>query len=565
MSNNPGKGSILFKVAIALLAILLILVIKIPDSIWDEEKGEKTKSQFNMTSIYEAEKHFHRLTKSYTTDIDALLSEIRNDSSISQTQQLVNYTQQLRKAINGYLGIELVNSLMTIDQNISIIIDDLNVNDRYFKIDENVRNEADQIKINLSIFSTDVKYPNYSQCVTYIDSVNQLRRDLSDYNLQTAASMASNLSEKVNSFLADVEIDNINNEWQEISGRLENFRIMTNAPNISHHTSVGARIKEFAGKIDAKFNNLSLISTSEDINSAAASHTSFNDIYQTFLKDFIITSKRSQYRLSLEDSMVLYISEQNFMSPVSNEQYKIIIDADSSDIKIESPILIEELRNMVRPQAEKIAGFDFLTSYFEYGDSIRAIIDKGVGIKAKLRRNLQVTVKNAELKDKLNTYVSGSEYNAATDLKDFVSIVNSGQSYSELIESVGKARSAVGIFQQVYGSNLFNNVDSLNKDILADLEEYNTILSEIRRLPRGIEKFEEEGNKLSQVISKIKQKTSSNNPDDLLAVQSQLEEALLFASEGKTERRYLVFEKSLENFGFVYRNSKSWEEDNEEE
>jgi len=564
MSNNPGKGSILLKLAIAVLAIMLILVIKIPDSIWEEEKVEKSTSQFNMSSIYEAEKHFHRLTKTYTTDIDVLLGGVRKDSSIAQTQQLVNYTQQLRNAINGYLTIELINSLMVIDQNISIIKEDLNSNDRYFKIDENVRNEADQIKINLSIFSSDVKYPNYSNCVTYIDSISQLRRDLSDYNLQTAASMAANLSEKANNFLSNVEIDNVKGEWQKISSRLENFRIMVNAPNISQNTSVGARIKEFVSKIDAKFTALSLINTSEDVNTASAANTNFSDIYQLFLKDFIITGKRSQYRLSLEDSMVLYISEQNFLSPVSNEQYKIIINNDSSDIKIESPVLLEELKNMIKPNAEKIAAFDFLDPYFEYGDTIKAIIDKGTGIKALLRRNLQVTVKNAELKDNLNTFMSGSEFKAASDLKNFVKAVDSSESYSEIKEVISKARSAVGIFHQVYGNNLFDNVDSLNKDVLFNLEEYNTILSEIRRLPKGIEKFEEEENQLNEIVSKIKQKTSSNSPDDLLEIQSQLEEALLFASEGKTESRYLVFKKSLENFGYVYQNTKSWEEEDEE-
>ena len=122
MSSNPGKGSILLKLAIVVLSVVLVLVIKIPDSIWDKEKSEKEQSHFNMSSIYEAEKHFHRLTNKYTTDIDALLREIRNDSSLVQTQQLVNYTKQLRKAIENYLAMDLINSLKVIDQNISTII-----------------------------------------------------------------------------------------------------------------------------------------------------------------------------------------------------------------------------------------------------------------------------------------------------------------------------------------------------------------------------------------------------------------------------------------------------------
>jgi hypothetical protein len=563
MSNNPGTGSVLLKIAIVVLALLLVLVIKIPDSIWEQEANEKNTSHYNMSSIYEAEKHFHRLTNKYTSDIDDLLKEIRNDSSIVQTQQLVTYTQQLAKAIDNYLAIDLINGLMIIDQNISTIIEDLNTNERYFRIDENVKNEAEQIKIDLSIFVGDVKYPNYSQCVTYIDSVNQLRRDLSDYSLQTASSMAVNLSGKANGFLSGVELDEIQGEWKAISLRLEKFRVMVNAPHISQNTSVGARIKEFAAKIAAKFNALLLINQSDDVNKALVSQKSFNDIYQSFLKDFIITDKRSQYRLSLEDSMVLYISEQNFMSPVNGDQYKMMISPDSSDIKIESPVLLEDLRTSIKPASEKIKNFDFLKPYFELADSIKAVIDKGVEIKAQLKRNLQVTVKNAELKDNLNTYKGSSEYKAASDLMGFIKIVDSSQSYSEMKEAIGNARNAVGIFQQIYGNNLFDNIDSLSKDIIANLDEYNTILSEISRLPKGVEKFDNESSQLNQIVTKIKQKTASNDPNNLLGIQSQLEDALLFASEGKTERRYLVFEKSIENFGYVYKNTKSWEEEKE--
>ena len=161
----------------------------------------------------------------------------------------------------------------------------------------------------------------------------------------------------------------------------------------------------------------------------------------------------------------------------------------------------------------------------------------------------------------MSTYVDGSEYKAAMELKDFVKVADSSQSYSELKETIDKARNAVGIFEQVYGGNLFANVDSIYKDIVNNLNEYNDILSEIRRLPKGIEQFEHEGDQLNAVISKIKEKTSSNNPEDLLNIQSQLGDALLFASEGKKERRYLVFEKSIENFGYVYKGTKSWEEE----
>lgn len=561
MSNNSGKGSLVLKLAIFILSIALILVIKIPASIWSKEKIEKEKAQFNMSSIYEVEKQYHRLTGKYTTNQDTLLEKIKEDSSIVKINQLVQHTQQLRRVLNGYLNIDLVNSLMIIDENITTIMQDLETNERYFRIDENIKNEAEQLRINLSTFSNDVRFPNYSSCVTYIDSLSQLKRDLSDYNLQTAASMTVKYSQQSNSYLPNVEIDGITKEWQEISKRLENFRRTTNEPLISQHTSVSARLKEFISKINAKFNSLPLLNIKQNIDMALTANKNFNDIYKEFLKDFLVTSKRAQYRLSLEDSMILYISKDNFYSPVSHDPYKLNINSDSSDVKVESPLLLENLRAMVKSDADKIAGFDFVKYYFEYADTVQSIINKGIAIKSQMRRNLDITIKNAELKDNLSTYQKGSEYKAATELEKFVDIVSKSQSYSELKDAIESARNAVGIFQQVYGGNLFVNIDSVNQDIISNLNAYNKILSEIKRLPKGIKNFESEPEKLNHIVDKIKQKTTSNSTEELAKVKSQFEDALQFATEGETQRVYLIFKKEIKNFGYVYKNSKSWEEE----
>lgn len=563
MAQNSGKGSILLKLLIVIFAVALILVIKIPAEIWDQEAAEKMQSQYNLSSIYEAERYYHRLTKSYTTDKAELLSVLKNDSTLVKVQQLVNYTQQLRGEIDAYFDILYIKDLLTINQNISIIIQDLVTNERYFKINKDILNESEQLSMRLSVFSNDIKYPNYAHCVTYIDSLYELRRDLSDYSLQTAASRSAYLSEKINQSLSGIEIDQFNNEWSEIFASLDAFRKAVEETEISSQTSVAARIKEFAGKVNNALSDIRQGNTTNDINTANASNQKFNDIYQVFINDFLVTSKPAQFRLSLEDSMVLYISEENFNSPISSEPYKLIITPDSSDIKIESPMLLDELREKVKPIADQVAALDFLPYYQTYLDTLNSIHQRGLEIKQELRRNIDITVKNKEIEEKIKKYMSGSEYTAAKELLNFSPVVYNTASYSELSTNIENARNAISIFDQVYSGNIFDNIDSLQADFSKLIEEYNVILSEIRRLPSGITKFENDALELNQIIQNIKKKGPSTDSESLKKLESGLEESLLFATEGKDIRVYGVFSKHLENFGYVFKNSKSWEEEKE--
>ena len=224
-------------------------------------------------------------------------------------------------------------------------------------------------------------------------------------------------------------------------------------------------------------------------------------------------------------------------------------------------MLLEELREKAKPIADKIYTLDFIPYYQAYLDTLESIDKKGIAIKQELRRNIEITVKNKEIEERIKKYRNGSEYSAAKDLLDFVNITNTTQSYSELTEYIEKARSAIGIFEQVYGGNLFDNIDSLQADITKDLEEYNSILSEIRRLPRGITPFNNENDALNQIVQSMKKQSSSTGKELFNSLNTELDNALLFANEGKTVRVYGVFEKSLQNFGYVNKSTKSWEEE----
>ncbi|KAA3609850.1 MAG: hypothetical protein D8M58_08600 [Calditrichaeota bacterium] len=562
MATNSAKGSILFKILIALLFIALVFVITIPADIWKEEELEQASAQYNMTSIYEAEKFYYRMTKEFTTDKDKLLSVIREDSTLKQVQQLVHHTQDLKTELDVYLNNPYLKSLLIIDQNITTISEDVEKNARWFAINDDIATRADGLSLKLQSFNNDLNYPNYIGTTNILDTLYQLRRDLSDYNLQTAASRCAELTEKLNTFVSDVEFENFETEWSQLFVELTSFRKdVDQIEDISQQTSVAARIREFSGLIEENVQAIGTINISESISAAESSSTKLAGLYDTFLQDYIVTSKRALYRLALEDSMVLYINEKNFTSIGNNQPYVLGITEDSSDIKVESPMLVDELLEKVRPLAETVSTFDFVQHYIAYLDTIKSIHNKGMGIKKLMRRNIDVTVKNKEIEERINNYQNSSEFNAANDLITFVELVGSSRSFSDLKNSVESSRNAVSIFDQLYSGNKFNNIDSLNTSILADLEEYNTILSNIRRLPRGVEKFDNEPSQVNEILANMKKQSSSSNSEHLKGIQAKLEEALLFASEGKSERVYVVFEKNQQNYGYVNRSEKSWEEE----
>jgi hypothetical protein len=561
MATNSGSGSILLKVVIGLLVLVLILIIKIPDSIWTEEAYEKSQSHFNISSIYEAEKHYHRLTQNFTTDKTELLTELKKDSTLFQTQKLVGYTVQLRNTINKYLSNELVGNLLNSYQTIQTIIQDLATNERFFKIDPAILNKSDDLHMKSMSFFNEMNYPNLAKCYVYLDTLYQLRRDLSDYNLQTAAAMALTLTENSNSYLGGIELEKFISEWNVLNTDLTDFRTTIKNSDISKNTSVGDRLKEFTEKINLYINNLKALNVSGQSQAAVEINTNLEGLYEIFLKDFIITSKHGLYKLTLEDSMVLYIAEENFFSPVTGDPYYIFINDDSTDVKVESPVLVEELIEKSMPLATQIAGLDFLDHYKEYADSLQKVFKKSSEIRGKIRLNLEITVKNKEVEEKVNKYLTSSEFTAVLNLMHFVDVAQQSKSYSQLKENIENARNAIGIFEQVYGENMFGNIDSLHSDLKKDLEEYNSLLDNVKRLPTDINKFEEEVVVLDRIVDKMKTQSASTNQANLKNLQEKLESVLLFAAKGRTERVYGVFEKTIQNYGYVYHNTKSWEKD----
>lgn len=564
MSNTSAKGSIFLKILILLCLVLLVAVIRIPNQIWNEEEREQKIARDNITSIYEALQFYHRINGSYTSEPAELIRVVRNDSSLIKLQTVVNYTQELGNTINNYMSIPYIDALYTISENVNSILKDIDVNTRYLRIDENVLNEAKDLKLELSALNNEIEFENYVKATHYLDSLRQLRRNLSDFTLQTASARSSAMTDTLQQILGMVEIDKINTTWSTLEPRFVKLIRTIMYHEIAKSTSVHDRIDEFREDISKALRTINKKNIEADIQKASEINDQLAALYQKFLKDFIITGRSAQYRMSTEDSMVLHLTEDNFYSPVHPEkqmEYIILIDEDSNSVKVESPVLLDELKSKLEPVLVECKQLEFIPYFEAYLDTVDSVMNKAAEIKKRMRKNTDIFIKNKELEEVVNKISGVSEFKAYENLNTFIEKAGPSKSYSNIETYLENALNGIRIFKKMYAESFFPNIDTLHQDLMRHLREYNEILSEVRRLPRDITNFEDQMNALSDLVDKMKGVPPSIAEEKIIPIENDIAELLKFAVEGDTETVYGVFKKKIVNFGYIHKDFKSWEEE----
>jgi hypothetical protein len=565
MSKNGPVLTVILNLLIVLLLAGLIAVILIPGKIWDQEARDKQRSQDNMSSIYEAERYYHLITDDYTTDPGELLSLVHGDSALLIRQQVVNYTRALVAHIDGYFKITLIKTLSEINQNFANIVDDLDANEIYLKVDPDILSESKSLIVDMSGAYAN-GFTELRTTLHMLDSLSQLRRDFSDYSLQTDAAKSLALTDTINTLLNAIDMNAVFDIWQPLSQRLDAFSKKVNRSVIKENTSVADRVKNFRQKIDGAFKEMKKGNKEKDISKAQDINAAIASLYNEFLKKFIITSKKALYALSLEDSLIISLTQDDFYSPVElvpgeKHAYKILIDEDSSAVKVESPILLEDLREKTMPAVDLIKSLSFLPNYKAYFDSLDSILKKSAEIKTKLKRNPDIFFKHKEIEALINKYSDISLYSAYSDLNKLAQETPKTESYSDLKTDIESALSGARLFKQAYQDNFFGNLDSLHLDLKKALQQYDEIMSKVRRLPRGITKFEEDIASLDMALEQAKNPGSKDEISTTLnSLESVLADAFIFAEEGKSIPAYGIFSRKIENFGYIYKDSKSWEE-----
>ena len=562
MSKQDARGSIFLELIIVLLVAALIAVILIPGKIWKEQEQEEITAHNNMTAIYEALKYYKQLKGKYTSDPAELINTIRADSNLMRKQKVVNYTRELIRNFNAYLHSPYISAVMRIKMNVTQIIGDLESNRYHFRTIEEINNEANEIKIQLGNFLNSPNMPNLVKVFSYVDSLNQIKQTLTDYSLQVNTLKIISVIDSLEKYLQNVNPNKASEAWAPISQRIQAFDKKVKRSPINRVSSVADRVEDFRKRVDNAFAKIGALDIQAELTNIKEHNQKIKDMYQKFLKDYNVTSQLALSKLSEADSLIVHLTEKNFYSPVNNQMYKIMFDADSQFVKVESPVLFDELKAKAEPVAEEVKTLPFLPTIENYYNLVDSTIIKADEIRRKYRKNADLFIAYKELEDIKGKFNDLSVISSARDLSEFVKFVPNSQSFSDLKEHIEKSLNAVRIFNQAYSEKIFGNLDSVHVQFIKKLDEMNGILEKIQKRSRRrkVPTLLAERQAMDSLLTSFKNIHDEKMIDKLNKLEKELGDMFLFAEEGKKIRVYGVFDKEIKNFGYIYKDVKSWEE-----
>ena len=564
MSSQQPKGSIFLKLAIVLMVIVLIIVIVIPGEIWTDEASAEKECRNNMVSLYEAHAYYYKLKNHYAYDMNDLILTIQNDSSLMLRQRIVNHTNRLKNAIESYLATDIPENLNKISTNIKNISDDLEQNDRYFRsqdqeiLEKNIFATSQELKLKLSSLRSN--YESYRLAIQSLDSLWQLRRDMADFSLQGSARRAGDLGESINSYLANIKYDQIQSVWNPLSSEITTFLNTVNSVNkLKSATTVADRVADFQGEIDEGFSSILSGNLDAEISDANEKLADIQATYQEFLNDYLVTNNFAQFVLTETDSLLINLNENNFYTPFDREEY-VVGFGDSLDIRVEDPTLLGELKTKTMTDVEKVKNLPFMSPMLVYAQTLDSIKAYYMMVKQNYRRNIEVTIKTKELDEVIPRLKEVAVFEAYNNYQNFVDRVPATDSYSEIKDNIATSLIASGSFIQVYEDQFFGKLDTLHLEMISQLEDFNNILSSVRR---NTFDFNWAIDQLNQNLAQIKSVQGSAVIPTLKSVEEDLKELFIFASEGDERNVYGIFSTSVVNHGKVYGRTaiKSWEEE----
>ncbi len=560
MSNTQAQGSIFLKILVVVATLILIAVILIPGQIWENEEKIKSETLSDIESLYEAQRYYFKLNQDYTTDINALLMTTQNDSSLKAKKQIVDYTTKLKTAIDGFLEQQIIKSLVKISQNINNIVTDFENNTIYFAKFENIKTKAEDLNFKVLVMKEGVEQESYSMMAKSLDSLLNLRRDLTDYQLQVAARHSHSLTASIVSKLPEINFAAIAEYWQPLDIELTDLMLEINSTVLKTRTSIADRVADFQQSISSGFRTLEQSDLSNEISNSNIASGQVNSVYEDFLSDYLTTEKFVQYSLTDADSRLLNLSENNFYAPINNKPYSFQF-MDTLGLVVEDPTLLDEIKEQAMSQVETIKNLPFFETYKTYLNVLDSLNTYATEVKIKYRRNAEVHFKTKDIDAVINNLKTTSTLSSYESLYKFVSDVPSSNSYSEIKAMVENTLLGIGLFKQIAETQIFGKLDTVHLELIGEMDDFNELLSGIRK---NTHSFDNHKTLIYEALTQIKSNSSGANLVETLAkTELVLQDLFLFASEGKDESVYGIFSTKIINQGKMYGRTgeKSWEEE----
>ena len=355
-----------------------------------------------------------------------------------------------------------------------------------------------------------------------------------------------------------IDFSAINQVWIPISNRTSELMDAVSGTKLKNLTSVADRVADFQRDAGDGFSFFLTNKTEASFNEVVAASNDLSAVYNEFLSDFLITEEYAQHALSESDSLLINISKRSFYTPNENLAY-IMKSDDSLGFRVEDPTLLDDLKSEAIAAAERISKLPFMDAFSNYEKQIDSLKSFYPEVKAKYRRNIDIMIKTKELDAAIEKLPESAAYDAYLQEKSFVQLIPESDSYSGIKDGIESALVSTGTFRQIYSDNYFGNLDTIHIEIINQLNEYNELLSGIRRNEYS---FETHINTLNTALGQIKSIPNESVLSEVQDIEENMKNLFLFASEGKEKSVYGVFQKRIVNYGKIFGSTgrKSWEE-----
>lgn len=561
MSDTQAQGSIILKILVVIASLILIAVILIPGQIWENEEKIKSETLSDIESLYNAQRYFYNLNQNYTTDMNELLTTVKEDSVLKERKQIVEYTVKLKTAIDDFLEQPIIKSLVKISQNISSIESDFENNTIYFAKYNYIKEKSEDLKFKVIVMKAGVEQEEYSLTAKSLDSLLNLRRDLTDYQLQVAARRSHALTNSIVTKLPEINFKAISDYWKPLNLELTDLMNEVNSKDsLKQRTAVADRVADFQQSISSGFRSLEQGNIQNEINNAKNASEKVKSVYDEFLADYLTTSKYVQYSLTDVDSMLLYLNENNFFSPLDNKPYSYQF-MDTLGLVVEDPTLLDELKESALNQVSVIHGLTFYEPFLKYLNVLDSINTYAAEVKTKYRRNAEVHFKTKDIAAVIENLKATSTLTSFESLNKFVSDIPNSNSFSDIKTMVENTLLGVGLFKQIVNTQIYGKLDTVHQELLNEMNNFDELLSGIRRNTYSFESLKAQ---IEDALSQIKSNSTGGNLSEILGKsEAALQEIYLFAEEGKDESVYGIFTTKIINHGKMYGRTgeKSWEEE----
>jgi competence protein ComGC len=563
MAAKGSRGSIILEILITLMVLLLLAVIFLPDKIWKEEAQTSKICRDNMNALYEAQRFYYQKNANYNESLPDLLTFVQKDSGINRRQSLVSLTNSFTKVLNNILTVPSIQNISKMSQASFEITGDLVGNERYFRKYENLAITSEEIIREMMNLDSSALFPNFSRSKLFVDSLHALKESVTDFPLQIAVLRAINSADSLSLYYSKLEKESFTQFWRVEYAKISKLINDIRATDIVKVSSVSDRLGKFIDQINTNLQLLNTSIASKDVQSLEVEKQNLKELHQKFLSPefFIITKSKSLTALSETDSIIINLSQNNFVCPDNKKPY--ILDTVKARITIECPNLLDDIQKEFQTCVKPIMDLPLYEGIREIDatlENTKTVLDKN---REELKRYTDILLKIKELQAEFGDLKSVFFYKYAQDVNEFTQLVQSEKKLSVLRPAI---------------ENILNPIDTLaarmEKGDITDLEKklnyYNEKLQEIdetvamtklpanvrNRLQSNVEPFQP----VFKILEDMKAAFNPTHVTNLRKAENSLEKALLKAMEGRKQSVYVIFSREHVNHGNISAGEKSWEE-----